>query len=166
MKENDTESQGLIAQRGTYDIIINDDKITFKCHKGEDRAEINVDELIDIIIKNVKTKPYTLGLVNTETNTIAVAEVERTFYFKPDNVNQLVDKIKGEVESNGEFTLNIKHPYPYNLLVIEEMYNIAKEAGPAILVSTDLLDQAKSNIDERNKKFVQDFYKLEENNTN
>ena len=46
------------------------------------------------------------------------------------------------------------------------MYNIAKEAGPAILVSTDLLDQAKSNIDERNKKFVQDFYKLEENNTN
>lgn len=169
-KENNTETMGLIAHKEEYDIIINDDIITFKCHKGENRADIDVDELLDIIVKNVKSKPYILALTNVDTKTIAVADVERTFYFTADNVDELTERIKNQVNETGQFTLNIKHPYPYNLMIIEEMYNIAKQSGSVVEVPLSLLEEAKENIDEKNKEFVKNFYQLEdeelkENNT-
>lgn len=157
MENNDTEiKSGLIATKENYDIIINDDKISFKCHEGNDMAEINIDELLDIIIKNVKTKPHVLALTNIDTKTIDVAEVERTYYFKN---NRDVPIGVGE-----EFTINIKHPYPHNLIVIEEMYNIAKQAGDVVQVPLSYIEEAKKNIDERNVEFVKNFYQLTDGN--
>ena len=168
-KENDTESQGLIAHKENYDIIINDENISFKTNNGES-VDIGTDELLDIIVKNVKSKPYILALTNVDTKTIAVADVERTFYFTADNVDELTERIKNQVNETGQFTLNIKHPYPYNLMIIEEMYNIAKQSGSVVEVPLSLLEEAKENIDEKNKEFVKNFYQLEdeelkENNT-
>ncbi len=155
MENNDTEiKSGLIATKENYDIVINDDNISFKCHEGNSIAEMNIDELLDIIIKNVKTKPHVLALTNIDTKTIDVAEVERTYYFKADKV----------INEGEEFTINIKHPYPYNLMVIEEMYNIAKQAGDVVQVPLSYIEEAKKNIDERNVEFVKNFYQLTDEN--
>ena len=162
METNDTEKKGLIAHKENYDIIIEDNKISFKPNNSNDIAEIDVDELLDIIIKNVKTKSHVLAITNVDTNSIDVAEVERTFYFTADNVDELTEKIKKDVADTGQFTINIKHPYPHNLMVIEEMYGLAKQAGDVVQVSLDYIDKAKENIDERNKEFVKNFYQIED----
>lgn len=159
---NDTEKKGLIAHKDNYDIIIDDNNISFECHEGNNTVSIDVDELLDIIIKNVKTKSHVLAITNVDTKTINVAEVERTFYFTADNVDELTEKIKKDVADTGQFTINIKHPYPHNLMVIEEMYGLAKQAGDVVQVPLEYIDKAKENIDERNKEFVKNFYQIED----
>ena len=116
--------------------------------KSGDEFEISAEDLASMLIGGVNSE--TLSAAFVESDRINVVEVGR----------QLECVLDKDMKKGEKININYTHPYPIEFALIEQVYGIAKVNMdvPALVLTSDYINDMRSKIKPEQEKFLQKFY--------